>query len=71
MRRLTFGTERGGRGALRATALLTFLIALLAAPSMASAATGGALKQLALPNGCLDDSPGSTGCKDVVSQRAA
>jgi hypothetical protein len=53
MRRLTNGTERCGRGALRATALLTFLIALLAVPATAGAATAGGLKQLAGTNGCL------------------
>jgi hypothetical protein len=38
MRRLTHGTERGGRGALRVTALLTLLSALLVVPATASAA---------------------------------
>src|SRR5215210_3472006 len=38
MRRLTQGTERCGRGALRATALLTLLAALLVVPTAASAA---------------------------------
>ena len=40
MRRLTHGTERGGRGGLRTLALLTFLISLLAVPASASAAEG-------------------------------
>src|SRR5829696_6227316 len=38
MRRLTPGTERRGRAALRFTALLTLLSALLAVPAAASAA---------------------------------
>ena len=38
MRRLTQGTERCGRGALRVTALFTFLSALLVVPAAASAA---------------------------------
>jgi hypothetical protein len=38
MRRLTHGTERCGRGALRVTTLLTLLTALLVAPAVASAA---------------------------------
>jgi hypothetical protein len=38
MRRLTQGTERCGRGALRVTALLTLLSALLVVPASASAA---------------------------------
>jgi hypothetical protein len=38
MRRLTHGTERCGRGALRATALLTLLSALYVVPATASAA---------------------------------
>ena len=49
MRRLTHGTERCGRGALRATALLTLLTALLVAPATAGAAAAGGLKQLAGP----------------------
>ena len=64
MRRLTHGTERRGRGPLRATALLTLLIALLAVPATAGAAIDGKLKQLALPNGCLDDA-GAGGCRNI------
>jgi hypothetical protein len=53
MRRLTQGTERCGRGALRVTALLTLLSALLVVPATAGAATAGGLKQLAGATGCL------------------
>src|SRR5215213_9507840 len=64
MRPLTHGTERCGRGALRVTALLTFLIALLAVPAGASAAIDGKLKQLPLPAGCLDNAA-AQGCQNV------
>jgi hypothetical protein len=53
MRRLTHGTDRRGQRALRATALLTLLTALLIAPATAGAATSGGLKQLAGSAGCL------------------
>ena len=53
MRRLTQGTERRGRGALRVTALLTLLTALLVVPATAGAAFNGGLKQLAGTAGCL------------------
>lgn len=66
MRRLTHGTERRGQGALRATALLTLLIALLVAPATAGAAIDGKLKQLALPNGCLDDAA-AQGCGNITA----
>ena len=66
MRRLTHGTERCGRGALRATALLTLLTALLVAPATAGAATAGGLKQLTNNKGCIvDEDPVPTGCLDV------
>ncbi len=66
MRRLTIGTERCGRGALRVTALLTLLSALLVAPATANAAIDGKLKQLALPNGCLDNAE-AQGCKNITA----
>ena len=66
MRRLTQGTERRGRGALRVTALLTLLTALLVAPATAGAATAGGLKQLTTSKGCIvDETPVPTGCLDV------
>ena len=66
MRRLTHGTERCGRGALRATALLTLLTALFVAPATAGAATAGGLKQLTNSKGCIvDETPVPAGCVDV------
>ena len=59
MRRLTHGTERCGR-ALRATALLTLLTALLVAPGTAGAAAPGGFSQLASPLGCIQVSAGPT-----------
>src|SRR4051812_3234042 len=53
MRRLTQGTERCGRGALRVTALLTLLSALLVVPATAGAVAPGGLNQLPNPLGCL------------------
>jgi hypothetical protein len=63
MRRLTNGTERGGRGALRVTALITLLSALLVVPATASAAVDGGLRQLAGTAGCtVDEGSPPAGC---------
>ena len=52
--------------ALRVTALITLVIALLAVPSTAGAAIGGGLKQLTNAKGCLvDDAATPSGCEDV------
>jgi sugar lactone lactonase YvrE len=66
MRRLTHGTERCGRGALRATALLTLLIALLVAPTTAGAASPGGFDQLPNPLGCLQAGSGDP-CTSVAN----
>jgi DNA-binding beta-propeller fold protein YncE len=66
MRRLTQGTERCGRGALRVTALLTLLSALLVVPATAGAAPVGGLKQLAGGTGCLSgEASPPAGCTAV------
>ena len=62
MRRITHGTERRGRGALRATALLTLLTALLVAPATAGAVAPGGFNQLANPLGCLTDGGAAGTC---------
>src|SRR5215208_2384950 len=62
MRRLTNGTERCGRGALRVTALITLLSALLVVPATASAVAPGGLNQLANPLGCLSNDGSGGAC---------
>ena len=61
------GTRFGGVLALRRFAgLFVLLVTLLAFPSAAGAAIDGKLKQLPLPQGCLDDAA-AQGCQNVAA----
>ena len=66
MRRLTHGTERCGRGALRVTALLTLLTALLAVPGDRGRCRRAAASSNSPAGGCLSGDPAPpTACRPV------